>query len=89
MFELYRYVRRSRAARAHALGHARREGNLIVQILSEHLRVGLVLVERQVLQRLAERGFNVEKRLPAVGKDYNESLIWYKSKIEKQRGERV
>lgn len=42
-----------------------------------------------VAQRLAERGFNVEKRLPAVGKDYNESLIWYKSKIEKQRGERV
>ena len=36
-----------------------------------------------VAQRLAERGFNVEKRLPAVGKDYNESLIWYKSKIEK------
>ena len=35
-----------------------------------------------VAQRLAERGFNVEKRLPAVGKDYNESLIWYKSKIE-------
>ena len=27
--------------------------------------------------------------LGAVGKDYNESLIWYKSKIEKQRGERV
>ena len=42
-----------------------------------------------VARRLAERGFNVEKRLPAVGKDYNESLIWYKSKIEKQRGERV
>ena len=42
-----------------------------------------------VAQRLAERGFNVEKRLPAVGKDYNESLIWYKPKIEKQRGERV
>lgn len=42
-----------------------------------------------VAQRLAERGFNVEKQLPAVGKDYNESLIWYKSKIEKQRGERV
>ena len=42
-----------------------------------------------VTQRLAERGCNVEKRLPAVGKDYNESLIWYKSKIEKQRGERV
>ena len=42
-----------------------------------------------VAQRLAERGCNVEKRLPAVGKDYNESLIWYKSKIEKQRGERV
>lgn len=42
-----------------------------------------------VAQRLAERGFNVEKRLPAVGKDYNESLVWYKSKIEKQRGERV
>ena len=42
-----------------------------------------------VAQRLAECGFNVEKRLPAVGKDYNESLIWYKSKIEKQRGERV
>lgn len=42
-----------------------------------------------VAQRLAERGFNVEKRLPTVGKDYNESLIWYKSKIEKQRGERV
>ena len=42
-----------------------------------------------VAQRLTERGCNVEKRLPAVGKDYNESLIWYKSKIEKQRGERV
>ena len=42
-----------------------------------------------VTKRLAERGCNVEKRLPAVGKDYNESLIWYKSKIEKQRGERV
>ena len=42
-----------------------------------------------VARRLAERGCNVEKRLPAVGKDYNESLIWYKSKIEKQRGERV
>ena len=42
-----------------------------------------------VARRLAERGFNVEKRLPAVGKDYNESLIWYKSKIEKQRGGRV
>lgn len=42
-----------------------------------------------VARHLAERGFNVEKRLPAVGKDYNESLIWYKSKIEKQRGERV
>ena len=42
-----------------------------------------------VARCLAERGFNVEKRLPAVGKDYNESLIWYKSKIEKQRGERV
>ena len=42
-----------------------------------------------VAQRLAERGCNVEKRLPAVGKDYNENLIWYKSKIEKQRGERV
>ena len=42
-----------------------------------------------VAQRLAGRGFNVEKRLPSVGKDYNESLIWYKSKIEKQRGERV
>lgn len=36
-----------------------------------------------VAQRLAERGCNVEKRLPAVGKDYNENLIWYKSKIEK------
>ena len=42
-----------------------------------------------VARHLAERGFNVEKRLPTVGKDYNESLIWYKSKIEKQRGERV
>ena len=42
-----------------------------------------------VTKRLAARGCNVEKRLPAVGKDYNESLIWYKSKIEKQRGERV
>ena len=42
-----------------------------------------------VARHLAERGFNVEKRLPAVGKDYNESLIWYKPKIEKQRGERV
>ncbi len=42
-----------------------------------------------VAQRLAERGFNVEKRLPAVGKDYNESLIWYKSKIEKNSEERA
>ena len=74
--------------------------DILAEILQQHPQVKNVVLcfDRDepglrfadtVVRRLAERGFNVEKRLPAVGKDYNESLIWYKPKIEKQRGERV